>query len=179
MLFLDQSFDHDIFENVDLRTKPARQPEIKTEMHDEIVEALQGDGIVVKSYKINIETSDLFCLTGENWLNDKIIEFYMKMIADTLPPHSTVTVWPHSVLGISWFVSSPLLGEVRPVHHHGGHQACNEHSQGPRRTLSNLFVICLHSMMKTTYEYLTVVDQNSVERATSEAYILCYENDIH
>lgn len=72
----------DIFEDVDLRTDQARQPEIKTKMHDEIVAALEVDGLVVKSFKINIVTNDLFGLTGENWLNDNVIEFYMKLIAD-------------------------------------------------------------------------------------------------
>ena len=72
----------DIFEDVDLRTDPERQPVISKKMHEEITVALKGDGLVVKSFKINIKTSDLFNLTGENWLNDNVIEFYMKMIAE-------------------------------------------------------------------------------------------------
>ena len=72
----------DIFVDVDLRTDPARQPEIKTKMHEEIAAALHTDGLVVKAFKINIENTDLQGLNGDNWLNDNIIEFYMKLIAD-------------------------------------------------------------------------------------------------
>ena len=71
-----------IFEDVDLRTDPSRQPEISTEMHEEIVAALRETKLVVKSFKINITYSDLDGLNGENWINDNIIEFYMKLIAD-------------------------------------------------------------------------------------------------
>ena len=72
----------DIFKDEDLRTDKTKQPEISRKMHEEITEALKGDKLVVKSFKINIKTSDLLGLNGENWLNDNVIEFYMNLIAD-------------------------------------------------------------------------------------------------
>ena len=71
-----------IFADVDLKTNPDRQPKVIMKMPEEITAALGGDGLVVKSHNINIETKDLHRLTGENWLNDKIIELYLKMISD-------------------------------------------------------------------------------------------------
>ena len=72
----------DIFKDEDLRTDKTKQPKISNKMHEEITAALQGDRLVVEDFKIKIQTSDLFGLTGENWLNDNVIEFYMKLIAE-------------------------------------------------------------------------------------------------
>ena len=74
----------DVFQDVDLRTDPSRQPKITTKMHQEIVSALSdtAEGHVVKSFKITITSTDLYGLNADNWVNDNIIEFYMKMIAD-------------------------------------------------------------------------------------------------
>ena len=58
------------------------QPKLITEMNEEITAALRGDGLVVKSHNIHIETKDLNRLLGENWLNDKIIDGYLKKISN-------------------------------------------------------------------------------------------------
>ena len=71
-----------IFTEKDLRTNKTRQLEISKEMHEEISAALRGHGLVVKRYNICINGHDLNCLKGQTWLNDKVIEFYMKLIAD-------------------------------------------------------------------------------------------------
>ena len=71
-----------ILADVDLKTNPASQPKLITEMNEEITAELRGDGLVVKSHNIHIETKDLDRLTGETWLNDKIIDGYLKMISD-------------------------------------------------------------------------------------------------
>ena len=72
--------EQNIFADVDLKTNPTSQP--KLIMNEEITAAPRGDGLVVKSHNINIQTKDLNLLTGENWLNDKIIDGYLKMISD-------------------------------------------------------------------------------------------------
>ena len=71
-----------ILADVDLKTNPASQPKLITEMNEEITAELRGDGLVVKSHNIHIETKDLDRLTGETWLNDKIINGYLKIISD-------------------------------------------------------------------------------------------------
>ena len=70
-----------ILADVDLKTNTARQPKLITEMNEEITAELRGDGLVVKSHNIHIETKDLNRLLGENWLNDKIIDGYLKIIS--------------------------------------------------------------------------------------------------
>ena len=51
-------------------------------MNEVIENSLQTEGVVVNSYHIRIRKEDLFCITGTNWLNDTIIDFYLKMIED-------------------------------------------------------------------------------------------------
>ena len=66
---------------VDLRTT-RRQTEITKKMTEVIEDSLKIEGVVINSYNISIRKEDLFCLTGTNWLNDTIIDFYLKMIED-------------------------------------------------------------------------------------------------
>ena len=75
--------DQSIFAKIDLRTNPEEQPEINDQLQNVIVSALTGDkdDKVVSSFKIHITRTDLFGLTGENWINDKIVEMYMQMVA--------------------------------------------------------------------------------------------------
>ena len=76
--------DESVFAQVDLRTNPEEQPEINDQLQKVIVSALTGgdkDDKVVSAFKIHITRTDLFGLTGENWINDKIVEMYMQMVA--------------------------------------------------------------------------------------------------
>ena len=66
---------------VDLRTT-RRQREITKKMNEVIENSLKTDWVVVNSYHIRIRKEDLFCLTRTNWLNDSVIDFYLKMIED-------------------------------------------------------------------------------------------------
>ena len=51
-------------------------------MHDAIIASLRKEGEdVVQKFNINITKRDLYCLTGENWLNDKVLEFYLQEVA--------------------------------------------------------------------------------------------------
>ena len=66
---------------VDLRTT-RRQTEITKKMTEVIEDSLKTEGVVINSYNISIRKEDLFYLTGTNWLNNTIIDFYLKMIED-------------------------------------------------------------------------------------------------
>eukprot|EP00092_Neocalanus_flemingeri_P000118 GFUD01000121.1.p1 GENE.GFUD01000121.1~~GFUD01000121.1.p1 ORF type:complete len:1007 (-),score=214.05 GFUD01000121.1:186-3206(-) len=74
--------DESIFNDVELRIKTDRFPRITTNMHNDIVSAMTGqDDNIISAHNINITKHDLYGLTGQNWLNDKVIEFYLQMVA--------------------------------------------------------------------------------------------------
>ena len=73
--------DTSVFDDIDLRTSK-EQPQISSHMHEKIVSVLTGDQeAVVSDFKIHITKTDLYGLTGENWINDKVVEMYMQLIA--------------------------------------------------------------------------------------------------
>jgi len=74
--------DPSVFQNVDLRTNKSVQPKISAQLHNDIVTVLTGASNVITNYNINITRIDLNGLTGENWVNDNIIEVYMQMVAE-------------------------------------------------------------------------------------------------
>lgn len=74
--------DPSIFLEADLRTDRENQPQITSQLHNDIVTALTSEvEQVVSSFKIHITKTDLYGLTGQNWINDKIVEMYMQMVA--------------------------------------------------------------------------------------------------
>ena len=74
--------DESVFLEADLRTDKVTQPKINTQMQNDIVTALTAEEEkVVSRFKIHITKTDLYGLTGQNWINDKIVEMYMQMIA--------------------------------------------------------------------------------------------------
>ena len=74
--------DASVFEDVDLRSKTDIYFRITTSMHNEIVSAIQSEREnIISAHKINITKRDLFGLTGKNWMNDKVMEFYLQMVA--------------------------------------------------------------------------------------------------
>ena len=76
--------DDSVFAKIDLRTNPEEQPEITDQLQNVIVKALTGGDKadkVVSGFRVHITRTDLFGLTGENWINDKIVEMYMQMVA--------------------------------------------------------------------------------------------------
>ena len=75
--------DGSVFIKIDLRTNQQEQPEITDQIQNVITTALTGDKDenIVSAFKIHITRTDLFGLTGENWINDKIVEMYMQMVA--------------------------------------------------------------------------------------------------
>ena len=85
--FIDTNFEYDepdesIFNDVELRVKADKYPKITTNMHNDIVNALKSeDDKIISAHNINITKRDLYGLTGQNWLNDHVIEFYLQMIA--------------------------------------------------------------------------------------------------
>ena len=76
--------DPAIFEDRDLRSdlgKVRSFKEINHTMHTIIVNTLTGQAEdVVSDFNIQITKKDLYGLTGQNWLNDNVMEFYMRMI---------------------------------------------------------------------------------------------------
>ena len=74
--------DESVFLDVDVRTNTEEQPKITTQMHNEIIAALTGEeDNVISTFNIHITKKDLYGLTGQNWINDKIVEIYMQMLA--------------------------------------------------------------------------------------------------
>ena len=74
--------DESVFLDVDVRTNTKEQPKITTQMHNEIIAALTGEEEnVISTFNIHITKKDLYGLTGQNWINDKIVEIYMQMLA--------------------------------------------------------------------------------------------------
>merc|ERR1711962_654576 len=73
--------DENVYNTADLRVNKD-MPKITNAMHESIVTCFdKDDEDVIKRFNINITKKDLYCLTGDRWLNDKVIEFYLQMIA--------------------------------------------------------------------------------------------------
>merc|ERR1711962_984121 len=73
--------DENVYNTADLRMNK-NMPKITNAMHESIVTCFdKDDEDVIKRFNINITKKDLYCLTGDRWLNDKVIEFYLQMIA--------------------------------------------------------------------------------------------------
>jgi len=73
--------DENVYNTADLRVNKS-MPKITSAMHESIVTCFdKDDEDVIKRFNINITKKDLYCLTGDRWLNDKVIEFYLQMIA--------------------------------------------------------------------------------------------------
>jgi len=81
----DYSYDEpdpSVFDGKDLRTRPGTYSAITEKMHNTIITSLRKEEEdVVQKFNINIIKRDLYCLTGENWLNDKVLEFYLQEVA--------------------------------------------------------------------------------------------------
>jgi len=72
----------DIFEHVDLRANTRFTP-ITQRMHQVITGAmLSVSEVVLSRHNIDITKHDLFTLTGNNWLNDQVVEMFLTMIAE-------------------------------------------------------------------------------------------------
>jgi hypothetical protein len=73
--------DPSVFDGADLRVGPGYH-RVTEHMHDAIIDCLRREEEkVVNEFNIQITKRDLYCLTGENWLNDKVLEFYLQMVA--------------------------------------------------------------------------------------------------
>lgn len=70
-----------------IQTRPRRV--LSQKMLQEIVDVLDGkdNDIVIEKFNIKIKTEDLLTLTGDNWLNDEIINFYFSLIQERNPLH--------------------------------------------------------------------------------------------
>jgi len=75
--------DPSVFDGKDLRTAAlAGYKQITEQMHNCVIDCLRGErDNVVCNFNITMTKKDLYCLTGENWLNDKALEFYLQMVA--------------------------------------------------------------------------------------------------
>jgi hypothetical protein len=73
--------DPSVFDGSDLRAGPGYH-RVTEQMHDTIIDCLRSEEEkVVSKFNIQITKRDLYCLTGENWLNDKVLEFYLQLVA--------------------------------------------------------------------------------------------------
>jgi hypothetical protein len=73
--------DPNVFDGSDLRVGLGYL-QVTEQMHDTIIDCLRSEEEkVVNMFNIQITKRDLYCLTGENWLNDKVLEFYLQMVA--------------------------------------------------------------------------------------------------
>jgi len=62
-------------------SQPTELPEITQEMQSVIRRAQRSGGeVLVDAHKIQITSKDIDTLSGLNWLNDEVINFYMQMI---------------------------------------------------------------------------------------------------
>ncbi|CAE1232962.1 SENP1 [Acanthosepion pharaonis] len=63
--------------------EPPLLPEITSEMKSEIESALKprpSDEVLVEGFRIQIKRQDMSTLSGLNWLNDEVINFYLSML---------------------------------------------------------------------------------------------------
>ena len=58
----------------------------------------QGDNILSDKYHIKITRADMSCLTGLQWLNDEIINFYFNLIAEHANSDGHCRAYPMSSL---------------------------------------------------------------------------------
>jgi sentrin-specific protease 1 len=86
-----------VYEKRDLRAPGSQKKDYKaiTEaMHDENLAVLRRNefDIVVEDFRIPVSQHDLLTLTGDNWVNDHIIEFYLQMVVrrSTLEENTTI-----------------------------------------------------------------------------------------
>ena len=64
-------------------SQPTEMPDLTSEMTAVIRRSQASRGeVLVDAHKIQITVKDLDTLSGLNWLNDEIINFYMQMIVE-------------------------------------------------------------------------------------------------
>ncbi len=87
-------------------------PELTNEMQAVIEDALSAPHgkVLIDLFRIPIERKDLSTLTGLNWLNDEVINFYMQMICERSKQNDN---WPN-VYAFNTFFYPKLMS--------GGHQ---------------------------------------------------------
>ena len=80
----DESYEEpspEVFEHVDFRADTKFTP-ITQRMHIVITSAMvTTKEILLSRHNIDITKHDLFTLTGDNWLNDQVVEMFLAMIA--------------------------------------------------------------------------------------------------
>jgi len=90
----DESYEEpspEVFEHVDLRAETKFTP-ITQRMHIVITSAMvTTKEVLLSRHNIDITKHDLFTLTGDNWLNDQIVEMFLAMIAQRSITHTYVS----------------------------------------------------------------------------------------
>ena len=73
--------DNDILKELEEEDQqPTELPDLTEEMKAVIRRAVRSRGeVLVDAHKIKITVKDITTLTGLNWLNDEIINFYMQV----------------------------------------------------------------------------------------------------
>ena len=95
--------------NSDTSDDDEELPEFTSKMNEEIKKImLSSSSTVVEGYGIRIEKRDLETLQGINWLNDKIINYYLEMIAE----RSTQNQKWQNVNCLDSFFLPTLIGNV-------------------------------------------------------------------
>ncbi|KAJ3276854.1 hypothetical protein HDV01_002909 [Terramyces sp. JEL0728] len=74
--------DQERQEKIKKLNKKDNFPPLSKEALNEVARNSAGSGLVVEAFKIDIKKEDLKTLSGRNWLNDQIINFYGELIMD-------------------------------------------------------------------------------------------------
>lgn len=69
---------------IDDKDEPELYPTLTQEQKIKIKKALNGapDEVIINKFNLSIKRADLFTLTGTEWLNDEVINFYMNLLVE-------------------------------------------------------------------------------------------------